>query len=104
MSYSVSRRAQEIGVRVTLGAKPGDMARVVLRQAAWIGLSGLVAGLALAWALTRFLRSILYDVRPTDPLTLGAVCLLLSAIALAAGYIPARRASRMDPMAALRNE
>ncbi len=104
MSYSVSRRAQEIGIRVTLGAKPGDMARMVLRQATWIGLSGLVAGLALAWALTRYLRSIIYDVRPTDPLTLGAVCLLLSAVALAACYFPARRASRMDPMAALRNE
>lgn len=104
MSYSVSRRAQEIGIRVTLGANPGDMARMVLRQATWIGLSGLVAGLALAWALTRFLRSILFDVRPTDPLTLGAVCLLLSAVALAAGYFPARRASRMDPMAALRSE
>jgi predicted permease len=104
MSYAVSRRTQEIGIRVTLGAKPGDMALMVLRQATWIGLSGLGVGLALALALTRFLNSILYGIRPTDPLTLVGVCLVLSLIALAAAYLPARRASRVDPVVALRSE
>jgi putative ABC transport system permease protein len=103
-NYTVSRRAQEIGIRIALGARPGDMARMVLRQASRVGIAGLAAGLALALALTRFLKSILYGIQPTDPLTLGAACLLLIAVALAAGYFPARRASRMDPVIALRNE
>ena len=77
---------------------------MVLYQALWIALAGLAAGLALALALTRFLNSILYGIKPTDPLTLAAVCVLLGVVALAAGYIPARRASRMDPVVALRNE
>ena len=104
MSYAVSRRAQEIGIRMAMGAQPGDMARMVLYQALWIALAGLAAGLALALALTRFLNSILYGIKPTDPLTLAAVCLLLGVVALAAGYLPARRASRMDPVVALRIE
>jgi predicted permease len=104
MNYAVSRRTQEIGIRVALGAVPGDMARMVLSQAVWIGLAGLAAGLALALTLTRFLKSILYGIQPTDPLTFGAVCLLLGVVVLAAGYFPARRASRMDPVVALRNE
>jgi predicted permease len=104
MNYSVSRRAQEIGIRIAMGARPGDMARMVLRQACMVALAGLTAGLALALALTRFLKSILYGIQPTDPVTLGSVCLLLGAVALAAGYLPARRASRVDPVVALRNE
>jgi ABC-type antimicrobial peptide transport system permease subunit len=104
MNYAVSRRTQEIGIRMALGAEPGDMARMVLCQALWIGLAGLAAGLALALALTRFLSSILYGITPADPLTLAAVCLLLGVVVLAAGYIPAKRASRMDPVVALRND
>jgi putative ABC transport system permease protein len=104
MNYTVSRRAQEIGIRIALGARPGTMARMVLRQVSWVGIAGLAAGLVLALTLTRFLRSLLYGVQPADPLTLAAVCLLLATVALAAGYFPARRASRMDPMIALRIE
>jgi len=104
MSYAVARRTQEIGIRIALGAEPWDMARMVMVQALRIGLAGLTVGLALALMLTRFLRSILYGITPTDPLTMAAVCLILGAVALAAGYFPARRASRMDPVVALRIE
>jgi ABC-type antimicrobial peptide transport system permease subunit len=103
-SYSVAQRTQEIGIRIALGAPRGNMARLVLCQAARLGLTGMAAGLGLAFALTRFLGSILFGIKPTDPVTLMAVCVFFGAVAMAAGYLPARRATRVDPVTALRNE
>jgi putative ABC transport system permease protein len=104
MSYRVAQRTQEIGVRMALGAEGEDVLRMVLaeglRTAAW----GLALGWAAAWALTRYLASLLYGVRPGDPLTLALVSALALGTAAVASYLPARRASRLDPMAALREE
>lgn len=102
VASSVARRTQEIGVRVALGAARGVVLRLVLGQAIAPVLGGIALGLAAAFALTRLLASMLYGVTPTDPLTLAAASLLLVAIALAASYLPARRAAALDPLTALR--
>jgi putative ABC transport system permease protein len=104
VSYSCSQRVHEFGVRMALGAERRDLLGLVIRQGARLALIGVSAGLGGALALTRFLSSMLYDIKPTDPLTLLAVSLLLAAIALLASYIPARRATKVDPMVALRYE
>ena len=104
MSYAISRRTQEIGLRLTLGAQRGDVLRLVLGQAMIRVAIGSAIGLAGALALTRLMANLLYGVQPTDPLTFGAVSLVLIGAALLASYIPARRASRIDPMVALRQE
>jgi ABC-type antimicrobial peptide transport system permease subunit len=104
MNYAVARRTSEIGVRVALGAKPGDMARLVLREACGVAFAGVAAGLGLALALTRFLGSVVFEIKPGDPATLAAASALLGATALAASYLPAHRASRVDPAVALRAE
>jgi predicted permease len=104
MSYAISRRTQEIGLRLTLGAQRGDVLRLVLGQAMIRVAIGSAIGLAGALALTRLMSNLLYGVQPTDPLTFGAVSLVLIGAALLASYIPARRASRIDPMVALRQE
>jgi putative ABC transport system permease protein len=104
MAYSVSRRTQEIGVRVALGAGSGDVLRMILGQGMRTILVGIAVGLAGSLALTRTVESLLFGVTATDPLTFGAVILLLVAAALLACYIPARRATRVDPMVALRYE
>jgi putative ABC transport system permease protein len=102
VSYSVTQRTQEIGIRVALGARAGDVSRLVLREGLLLGGLGVALGLAAAVACTRVLRSLLFEVTPTDPATLGAVAGLLLAVALAASLLPARRAAKVDPMAALR--
>jgi putative ABC transport system permease protein len=104
MSYSISRRTREIGIRKALGAADPQVLRLVLAQGLRMTLIGAVIGLFGAFGLTRLLSSMLYEVRPTDPLTFATVILLLGAIALLATYIPARRALRVDPNIALRYE
>jgi len=104
MSYAVAERTREIGVRVALGAEPRDLRLMVLRQGLRLSLGGVALGLAGAFGLVRLLRSLLYDVSATDPLTFGAVALSLIVVALLACWIPARRATKVDPMVALRCE
>jgi len=102
MSFTVSQRTQEIGVRVALGAQHADVGRLVLGHAMRLTLVGIVAGFLGALALARFLSTLLYGVRAYDPITFLAVAALLAAVALAASYIPVRRAMRVDPVVALR--
>lgn len=104
ISYSVSHRTREIGIRMALGAQPQDVMRNVLWDGLRLTFAGLATGLVASIALTRLMRSLLFEVKPTDPLTLAAVAILLAVVALLACYIPARRAMRVDPMVALRYE
>ena len=104
ISYFVSQRTREIGIRVALGAAPSDILRLVVGQGAMMILIGLALGVAGSLVLTRYLANLLYAVRPVDPLTIISVALLLIFVALAACYLPARRALRLDPMTTLRYE
>ena len=104
VSFSVSRRTREIGVRMALGASPARVMRLVIGESAKLLLLGLAVGIPAALALTRFMSTLLFGIAPTDPLTFGVVALLLALVALAAAYVPARRAMRVDPMVALRCE
>jgi predicted permease len=104
ISYSVAQRTQEIGIRMALGAPRGNVFGMVLAQGARLAGLGIAIGLLAALAVTRLMTSFLYGVRPTDPLTFAAVSLLLAGVALLACYVPARRATRVDPMLALRYE
>jgi predicted permease len=104
MAYSVAGRTNEIGIRLALGARPAQVLSMVLREAMWISLAGIVVGLAAAMALAQAIKSMLYGLLPADPLSLSAGALILITVGLAASWIPARRAAQIQPVEALRHE
>jgi putative ABC transport system permease protein len=104
ISYSVSRRTHEIGIRVTLGASPANVMRLILTESARLVLIGLAIGVPIALGLGRFLSNLLFGIHAADPTTFTAVAFLLFTVATVAAYVPARRATRVDPMIALRHE
>ncbi|HKF26217.1 MAG TPA: FtsX-like permease family protein, partial [Candidatus Acidoferrum sp.] len=103
-AYSVAQRTRELGVRSALGASAGEITRMILGQAAFTACAAVIAGTFASLALTRWIESLLFEVSPLDPLTFSAVSLFLLLAVLAASWVPARRATRVDPMAALRYE
>ena len=108
MSYTVTRRTREIGVRMALGAQRGDVLRMLLRESMLLVVAGLVIGLAAALATTKMIESLLFDLlfglTATDPLTIALSTLLILSVAALAAWLPARRAARVDPLVALRHE
>jgi ABC-type antimicrobial peptide transport system permease subunit len=103
MAYMVARRAREIGIRMALGAQAGSVVWLVMREVLVLVLAGVVTGVPAAYGLTRLIQTQLYGVEPNDPASIAAATLLLSLVALVAGYIPARRAAGFDPAGVLRS-
>ncbi|MGH7710267.1 MAG: FtsX-like permease family protein, partial [Gemmatimonadaceae bacterium] len=101
LTYDVSQRAREIGLRMALGATPGDVLRMVLRRTAFLALSGAAIGVLGSLAVTSVLTKSLFEVKPTDPATFVVVTSVIVLVALAAGYLPARRATRIQALAVL---
>jgi ABC-type antimicrobial peptide transport system permease subunit len=104
MSYGVARRTNEIGIRMALGARDQSVLWLVLREALTLVGIGLVIGVLASLLVTKTAESLLYELKPNDPLTIAFATLMLAAVAALAGYLPARRASRVDPMVALRED
>ncbi len=104
MSFSVVQRLREIGIRMALGARGGDVVRMISGQGLLVTLTGVAIGLFAAFALTRLMGSILYEVDPVEPVTFAGVAVFLVAIPMLATYLPARRATRVDPSRVLREE
>ena len=104
LAYAVSHRTREMGVRLALGAQPSDVVRLVVRQGLAPVVTGAAIGTAGALVLTRFMAAQLYDIAPSDPLTFAGALLVIAAVAVVACWLPARRATRVDPVTALRAE
>jgi len=104
MAYSVAQRTREMGIRMALGAGRRDVLKLVVRQGMALTVTGVAIGVAAAFALSRALHSLLFEIRPEDPVTFVAVPLLVTSFALLACYLPAQRATKVDPMVALRYE
>ena len=104
MAYSVSQRTRELGIRISVGAKPRDVLKIILGQTFFLAAIGIAGGLVTAIGVTRFASNLLYGISPADPATFAVIAVLLLLISLVAGYFPARRATRIDPMLALRCE
>jgi ABC-type antimicrobial peptide transport system permease subunit len=104
ISYSVNQRTQEIGIRMALGASSGDVQRQIIVQTLWLAAIGMVLGAGASWIVVRSAGGLLFGVTPRDPSTFLGMVVVLTFVALVAGYLPARRASRVDPMVALRAE
>ncbi len=104
MAYSVSQRTRELGIRISIGAKQRDVLKLVLGQTLALAAIGIAGGLVTAIAVTRFAANLLYGISPADPATFALIAILLLLVSVVAGYFPARRATRIDPMIALRSE
>ena len=104
MAYTVAQRTNEIGIRLALGAQPAQVRGMILRESTWIAVTGVAAGLAAALGLAKLVKTMLFGIQPWDPATLGGGALILLAVALAASWIPARRAAGVEPVVALRHE
>jgi putative ABC transport system permease protein len=104
LSYAVTQRTREIGLRMALGAQRDQVLGMVMRRASALLLTGLIAGLAGGWMVSRLMASLLFEVNPGDPVTFGGATLVLAIVALFAAFLPARRAARVDPLVALRYE
>jgi len=104
MAYSVANRTNEIGIRLALGAQPRQVRGMILRESTSLAIAGVVVGVAAALLLTRLVKSMLYGIQPWDPMTMIGGVVILQAVALAASWIPARRAAGVQPMEALRHE
>jgi len=102
ISYSVSQRTQEIGIRMALGATPGNLQTTIFAETAILVMLGIAAGLPASWMASRAIRGLLFDVPSSDPVTYGVVLAVLATVAVVAGYVPARRATQVDPAVALR--
>jgi ABC-type antimicrobial peptide transport system permease subunit len=102
MSYSVAQRTREIGIRIALGARPGDVLRMTIKQGLKLVGAGMILGLVVAFLLTRVLQSLLFGISATDPVTFFSISLVLLAVAILANYLPALRATKVDPIIALR--
>ena len=104
LSYGVANRINEIGIRMALGAQRRDVSWLILREALWLVIAGVAVGLPIIFAVTRLAATLLFGLTPTDPVSLFLAALLMMAVAMVAGYVPARRATRVDPLVALRYE
>jgi ABC-type antimicrobial peptide transport system permease subunit len=104
LSYGVASRTNEIGIRIALGARTGEIVKLILREAVVLVVIGIVAGLPAVLVVARFAATLLFDLSPTDPLSLALAALVMLAVAILAAYLPARRATRIDPLMALRYE